>query len=224
CLVDLGCPAQKVQVQALGVDLDRIPFVEPANRVDHAPVVLMYAALREKKGHVYGLRAFRKVQDAYPGVQVRVIGDGPLRGEIEEEIQKLGIAESVSLLGMLPHAVCTEELKRATVLLYPSVTAADGDTEGGAPVSLIEAMASGLPVVSSQHADIPFVVPEGRCGLLAKERDVDGLAEALDAVLRSEDMRGKMAWAGRRHVEAHHALVTQVGRLEEVYDRLVIKG
>ena len=89
------------------------------------------------------------------------------------------------MLGLLPHPTALEELKRATILLYPSVTASDGDTEGGAPVALIEAMAMGVPIVSSLHADIPEVVIDKTCGLLFPERDIAGLATGLDTLLRS---------------------------------------
>lgn len=213
-LVDLGCPADKAVIQHLGVDLGQFPF----SPVRETPVVLTYGAFREKKGLIYALRAFARVRDAHPGVRLRMIGDGPLRGVLEAEIQALGIGEQVEMLGMLPHEAAIEELKRASVLLYPSVTASDGDTEGGAPVAIMEAMAVGTPVVSSRHADIPEVAP---CGLLFEERDVDGLTDGLDALLGSEAMRTERAKAGRAHVEAQHDLARQAQKLEGVYDRMM---
>ncbi len=217
-LVSIGCPYEKVQVHRLGVDLERIRKAPPEGRQE--AVVLMYANFREKKGHVYGLRACRRILGSYPGMKVRIIGDGELRAEVEREIQRLGLEERVELLGVLPHEKCLEELGRASVLLYPSVTAADGDTEGGAPVALIEAMASGLAIVSSLHADIPTVAPDSQCALLFPERDVDGLAEGLDALLRSSRLREEMGTAGRAHVEDAHDMRKQAGRLETVYDRV----
>ena len=218
-LVSIGCPAEKVHVHRLGVDLGKIGKAPPEARIE--AVVLMYANFREKKGHVYGLRACRKILVSHPGLKVRMIGDGLLRAEVEREIVRLGLGDRVTLLGMLPHAKCLEELARASVLLYPSVTAADGDTEGGAPVALIEAMASGLPIVSSHHADIPTVAPDGRCALLFSERDVDGLVEGLDTLLLSTQLREKMGRAGRAHVEEAHDMRKQGPRLEAVYDRVI---
>ncbi len=218
-LVDLGCRPDRVCIHRLGVDLDRFPYVPPEARAAEAPVVLACAAFREKKGIPYGLRAFHRIRDGHPTAQMRIIGDGPLRAEIEDEIRRLNLGDRVTLLGIRPRSVCLEELGRATLLLYPSVTASDGDTEGGAPVALIEAMASGLPVVSSLHADIPEVVPDGRCGLLVEERDVEGLAEGLDGLLKSPEMREAMGRAGRTHVEANHNLRVQGERLEAIYDR-----
>ncbi len=217
-LVSIGCPPEKVQLHRLGVDLGKVAQAPPEAR--EAAVVLMYANFREKKGHVYGLRACRKILGSHPGLKVRIIGDGELRSEVEKEIFRLGLGDRVALLGMLPHGACLEELARATVLLYPSVTAADGDTEGGAPVALIEAMASGVAIVSSLHADIPTVAPDRRCALLYPERDVDGLAEGLDALLQSSRLREEMGARGRAHVEDAHDMRKQGGRLETLYDRV----
>lgn len=217
----LGCPHEKIETQCLGVDLERITLRAGDDRSEAGPIVMTYASFREKKGLVYGLRAVHRVLDRYPGLRVRMVGDGPLRPEIETEIEALGMGDRVDLLGVQPHAVCLEELHRATVLLHPSVTAGDGDTEGGAPVALIEAMASGLPVVSSLHADIPTIVPHEKCGLLFRERDVEGLADGLDAILGSEELRAEMGRAGRAHVEANHDRRVLGGRLEGIYDRVV---
>lgn len=218
-LVSIGCPPDKVRVQRLGVDLEKIAQAPPEAREQAA--VLMYANFREKKGHIYGLRACRKILGSHPGLKVRIIGDGELRSEVEKEIFRLGLGDRVALLGMLPHGACLEELARATVLLYPSVTASDGDSEGGAPVALIEAMASGLPIVSSLHADIPTVAPDGRCALLFPERDADGLAEGLDALLASRRLRDDIGRAGREHAEDAHDMRKLGIRLEAVYDRVI---
>ena len=217
-LVTVGCAYEKVHVHRLGVDLEKIRHARPDGR--HEGVVLMYANFREKKGHVYGLRACRKIIGSHPGLKVRIIGDGELRTDVEREIWRLGLEDRVTLLGVLPHESCLEELARASVLLYPSVTAADGDTEGGAPVALIEAMASGLAIVSSLHADIPTVAPDRRCALLFPERNVDGLADGLDALLGSGRLREELGSAGRAHVEDAHDMRKQGGRLETLYDRV----
>lgn len=220
-LIALGCPARRVVVQHLGVDLDNLKASE--NSPNEYPVVLTYAVFREKKGLIYAIKAFAKIVDKYPQAQLRMIGDGPLRSECEAEIQYLGIEDRVTILGMLPHKQALEELGKASVLLYPSVTASDGDTEGGAPVALIEAMAMGVPVVSSMHADIPEVVPNQIAGLLFAERDVVGLSEGLDTLLSTPDLRRKMGTLGRAHVEIQHNLDIQAEKLECIYDRILGK-
>ncbi len=215
CLIALGCAANRVVVQHLGVDLEKIPF--GADCRGKPPVVLTYAVFREKKGLRYAIRAFAKIADKYPDAQLRMIGDGPLRSQLEAEIRNLRLGARVHMLGMLPHTAALKELRRAAVLLYPSVTATDGDTEGGAPIALIEAMAMGVPIVSSLHADIPEVVIDETCGLLFVERDVAGLAEGLEAALNAPERRH----AARAHVAARHNLKKQGRKLEAIYDRVV---
>jgi glycosyltransferase involved in cell wall biosynthesis len=214
----LGAPGDRVRVLALGVDLDAFPF-RTATPDPECPVVLMYAVFREKKGHLFGIRAFARIADVYPKARLRLLGDGPLRRDIEREVARLGLEGRVTVEGMVTREEGQQALTEATLLLYPSLTAEDGDTEGGAPVALLEALATGVPVVATRHADIPFVIPDG-CGLLADEKDVDGLAEALDALLGSPTLRAGFAEAGRRHVELQHDLARQVAALEHVYDTL----
>jgi colanic acid/amylovoran biosynthesis glycosyltransferase len=223
-LVDLGCPPEKVRVQRLGVDLAAIPCRPVREPVEGGQVVLMCGYFNEKKGFPYGVRAFGRVADRHPDARLRIIGDGPRRGEIEAAVHELNLADRVTFLGMLAAPDYLQHLLKAHVLLHPSITASDGDTEGGAPVTLLEALASGLPVVSSRHADIPAVAPDGQCALLAPERDVEGLAERLDALLSDPDLRGRMGEAGRRHIEAHHDAVRQGERLEEMYDEAALQG
>lgn len=220
-LVELGCPSDRICVHRLGVDLDRISFVPIEVRETEIPVILICAAFREKKGIPYGLRAFHRILDVHPKAVIRIIGDGPLRAQIEFEIRQLNLGNRVTLLGFQPRSVCKKEIGEATLLLYPSVTASNGDTEGGAPVVLIEAMASGLPVVSSLHADIPEVVLDRRCGLLVEERDIDGLAKGLDELLKSPKVREEMGRAGRFHVGSNHNLQVQGEKLELIYDKMI---
>jgi colanic acid/amylovoran biosynthesis glycosyltransferase len=220
-LVDLGCPAEKVRVQRLGVDLTAIPCRPVRDLVDGGQTVLMCGYFNEKKGFPYGVRAFGRVADRHPDARLRIIGDGPRRTEIEAAVRELNLADRVAFLGMLSSPEYLQHLLKAHVLLHPSITASDGDTEGGAPVTILEALASGLPVVSSRHADIPAVAPDGQCALLAPERDVEGLAERLDALLSDPTLRGRMGEAGRRHIEEHHDAVKQGERLEEIYDGVI---
>ena len=223
-LAEIGCPAEKVRVHKLGVDLSAIPFRPGRNLQEGAQVILMCGSFREKKGFSCGVRAFHRILDRHPSSRLHIIGDGPLKGEIEATVRELGLEDRTSFLGLLTHPEYLKHLLGCHVLLHPSLTASDGDTEGGAPVTIIEALASGAPVVSTLHADIPAVAPDGRCALLAPERDVEGLAERLDALLSDDALRQRLGEAGRRHVEEHHDAVKQGERLEAIYDEVVQGG
>jgi colanic acid/amylovoran biosynthesis glycosyltransferase len=222
CLVSIGCPEEKVRVQPLGIDLSTFPSREWTARGEQFSI-LMYASLREKKGHRYGIDAFHQIAHDHPESSMQIIGDGPLRQTLEQQIEALRLKERVSFLGNLPHEICKRHLQAASVLLYPSVTASDGDTEGGAPVGILEAMAVGLPVVSTRHADIPFVTGEGTAAHLSDERDVDGLAAGLRQVLNEDEKVKRMVDAGQRAAEETHSLAAQAQSLERHYDTVLEK-
>jgi colanic acid/amylovoran biosynthesis glycosyltransferase len=153
-----------------------------------------------------------------------LIGDGELRPRIEALVQELGIADEVLFLGAQPHVRFREELLRCHLFLSPSVTAADGDTEGGAPVGIIEARATGMPVVATTHADIPEVICHGKTGWLAPERDVAELTSHLAGLLSQPETWPAMGERGHRHIEAQYNLSVQAQRLESIYDELMGAG
>ena len=219
CLAELGCPKRKIQVQRLGIDLERFNYRPPSKR--ETTEVLMYASLREKKGHRFGIEAFARVLKTHDDLRLTIAGDGPLKSDLVQQVNQLGIRERVDFLGMVTHEEGRELLDRATVLVSPSLTASDGDTEGGAPVTLLEAMASGLPIVSTRHADIPYVLKGGEAGLLVEENDTDGLARGLSSLLDTSERREALAEAGRSAVVERHALATQAESLEAHYDSVI---
>lgn len=218
-LESIGCPPHKIHVQHLGVDLAGIPF-EP--RAPEASCrVLISASFREKKGIPQALQAYAKVNDAHPGkLSLTVIGDGPMRDQIHALARDLGLFDSIRWLGYQPHAIFLEEARRAHVFLHPSITASDGDTEGGAPVSILEAQATGLPIVATTHADIPEVTRPNSSELVP-ERDVDALAAALSRVALQPERWAAMGLAGRRHVETEYDATKQGLRLEGHYRSLI---
>lgn len=110
---------------------------------------------------------------------------------------------------------------QASHISFTSVTSKDGDTEGGAPVSLIEMSASGMPVVSTWHCDIPEVVEDGVTGLLVKERDVDGLVNALETLINNPDKWNNFGCSGRRRIEERHDIRNTVRKLEDIYKQAI---
>lgn len=201
-LIALGCPPEKAFVQHLGIDLAGLTFAP--RRPDDGPVrLLMAASFREKKGLRYGLLAFARVLARRPGAAtLTIIGDGPLRDELHQLAEATGVAAHIRWLGYQPHEVFLAEARQAHLFLAPSVVAEDGDTEGGAPVTLLEVQATGLPVLATWHADIPEVTRPGQSACLVPERDVEALADRLDWLLDHPGRWPEMGEAGRRHVEA----------------------
>lgn len=125
-------------------------------------------------------------------------------------------------LGYQPHEVFLREAAVSHLFLSPSVVAADGDTEGGAPVSIIEAQATGMPVLATTHADIPEVTRPGVSAFLVPERDVDALEERLAYMLDHPERWAEMGMAGRAHVQQEFDSLTQGKRLEGLYRKLLV--
>lgn len=221
-LVELGCPAEKLAVHPIVLDTGRYRFRERAPRPGGETLrVLFCASFREKKGLPDALRAFAQAREKHPELSLRIGGDGPGHTEAHALVDALGIGDRVKFLGFLPHERFLAELDAADIFLQPSRTAADGDDEGGAPTTLLEAQACGLPVLATRHADIPHVVSEGESALLAEEGDVDGLSERLRLLLTEPERWAAMGLAGRERIERFHDAEFWTARLEDRYRDLV---
>src|SRR5262249_22123819 len=149
----------------------------------------------------------------HPAARMTIVGEGPDEADARALIARLGGANAVEFVGSKPHAELIRLLAAVTVLIHPSVTAEDGDSEGGAPTILLEAQAIGTPIVTTKHADIPHVVPAAPGVWLCDEHDVDGLGDALCAALRERTP------SSASHVKTHHDIARTRVRLEEIYAR-----
>jgi colanic acid/amylovoran biosynthesis glycosyltransferase len=216
-LLALGCRPEKLAIQPIAIPVARYPFRERRRRPGQPVRLLFCASLREKKGLAFALEALARVRADHPDVTLRVAGDGPERAAILAQIDRLGLGDAVEMLGSIPHEQFVKELEGADLFVQPSVTARDGDTEGGAPTTLLEAQACGLPILSTLHADIPNVVGHGESGLLAPERDADALASNLELLLEEPERWPAMGRAGRMRTLLFHDTPRRIERLEDLY-------
>ncbi len=223
-LVGLGCPADKIIVQHLGVSVTDYPKrINNKKGTNSRIVILQAATFREKKGIEYSLRAIAQVAKEEPNIEYRLIGRGDsvdADRAIMTLIEKLGISRYVKLLGSATHRATIEQMLDADIFLQPSVTASNGDNEGGAPVSIIEASAVELPIVSTLHADIPEVVKNEETGFLVPERDSTALAEKLLELIHAPDKRQLFGRCGKRHILAEYNLPLQIKKLEDIYSNV----
>jgi colanic acid/amylovoran biosynthesis glycosyltransferase len=211
CLVELGCPEHKVKVQHLGVDVERFELKPRQWNAGEPLKILIAASFNEKKGIPYALEALGIVSKEIP-IELTIIGDARPDVASQQEKAKIcnllestGLKAHTRLLGYQPHTVMMREAYAHHIFLHPSVTAADGDTEGGAPVSIIEMLATGMPVVSTTHCDIPEVMGPELHHLLAPERNASELASRVNWLIESQGRWGEVANAGRQRVlEQYH--------------------
>jgi colanic acid/amylovoran biosynthesis glycosyltransferase len=224
-LVRLGCPRGKIRVHHLGIEVDNIAFV-PRRWTAGTPLrVLIAATFTEKKGIPDALEALGRI-GRETRIEITIVGgarpndvnDQRELGRIRAVIDRFGLGANVRFLGYQSHARLFEEAYDHHIFLSPSVTAADGDTEGGAPVTLIEMAATGMPIVSTNHCDIPNVITSHRSGLLANEHDVEQLAEHIKWLIRNPDAWAEMVTAARQHICIEFNAKTQGTRLASIYE------
>jgi colanic acid/amylovoran biosynthesis glycosyltransferase len=201
-LLALGADEKRVVVHHMGIDCERFVFRPRRPAKDGSVMMIAVARLVEKKGIEYAIRAFAQIADKHALVTFGIVGDGPLRARLEAVAADLGIAGRVNFLGWRTPEEVRELLANAHILIAPSVTSADGDMEG-IPVSIMEAMAQGMPVITTRHSGIPELVETGKSGLVVSERNTDELAQAVDHMISSPHKWEAMGSSGRKCVEGH---------------------
>jgi glycosyltransferase involved in cell wall biosynthesis len=208
-LIDLGAPRDVVYCNPCGVDCGLFKSASPSTS---EPVFLAVGRFVEKKAPQLTILAFAQVHRQRPLARLRMIGDGPLLDSCRDLARGLGVGEAVAFLETRPHAVIQEEMRKARAFVQHSVEAPSGDCEG-TPVAVLEAGASGLPVVATRHAGIPDVVIDGQTGLLVDERDVAGMAGAMLRVIDEPALAARLGAAGRERVSAHFSMDRSLERL-----------
>jgi glycosyltransferase involved in cell wall biosynthesis len=207
-----GFPEEKLHLHYTGVDCERF---RPAPIERDPKLVLFVGRLVEKKGCEYLLRAMALVQQQDAKARLDIIGDGPLRSDLEALAKALGIR--ARFRGMLDPEEVQSSMSCARVLCNPSVTAASGDIEGFGMV-FAEAQAVGTPVVSFAHAAIPEAVSHGVTGLLCPERSVEPLAEAILTFLNDDSFWFGASQYAANWVRDHFDIARQTRKLETIYD------
>lgn len=229
-VVSLGAAPEQVKIFHLGLELAKIVFIPRRPAEDGKIRILMSGRAYEKKGHIYGLRAFARLASKYPDLHLDMIIGGEsakairCATEMREFIRREHLANRITWSEMLPYDEYLRRLAGTHIFLQPSVMAADGDAEGGFPVTLVEMSAAGVPIVATRHCDIPEAVLHDRTGLLADECDVDGLTAHLERLIQNPDLWLAYGRAGREHVEKNYNIVNQIDMLEDHYRQLLKSG
>ena len=196
--------------------VDRLPVAEKIARGEPL-TFLQVSNFVEKKGHRFTVEAFARYLCERPKDRLVFAGDGPLRGRIEELCASIGILDRVAFSGRAERSEVTALMRSADVFVHHSVTGSDGDMEG-IPTVLMEAMSTGLPVVSTRHSGIPELVDHGRDGFLVGERDVEEYAGALLGLAASDPAMAKRA---RRKIEERFNIAVQNAELKKIYRRAI---
>jgi colanic acid/amylovoran biosynthesis glycosyltransferase len=226
-LMELGCPADKVRVHRIGVDLSQLPFKTRDFSGDLR--IAMVGRFVEKKGLPDGLRACARACSLGGNLSVTIVGD-PLDNDVagqrvKEELLALASSPELSgrvrLTGFLSLQETRSLLATQDVLLCPSRQAANGDAEGGSPVVLTEAMALGLLCIGTRHCDIPEVIKDAVTGYLCHEGDVAAMVDILCSLGSDPGKLKKLTYAGRKHIEENFSQQNQLNKVRTIYSSLL---
>ncbi|MGJ0479660.1 glycosyltransferase [Pantoea agglomerans] len=218
-LIEMGCPPEKIHVTRMGIEPEKFKF-QPRQAFQTPLRIVSVARLTEKKGLDVAVKASAILKQRGGQFQYTIIGNGDQDEMMRDFIAREGMEDCVSMPGFKPQEEIRRALSEADIFLLPSKTAADGDMEG-IPVALMEAMAAGLPVVSTFHSGIPELIENNVSGWLVEEDDPEALAETLLKLSQGEVDVAPVVAAARHKVETEFNQHIAYGELAQILERLV---
>lgn len=201
-LLGIGLDGAKISVIPCMPDVLEAPIVPPDGELIHC---LMLGSMVSKKAPILSLDAFRRAREACPRLRLDVVGDGPLCASVRQYVRAFDLGEVVTLHGYQPaRGPVVQALRsRAAMFIQHSMTDPDTGDEEGLPVTILEMMGAGIPVVSTKHAGIPEAVTDGCTGFLVDEGDTRAMADRILALARDASLRARMGEAGWRRAKDH---------------------
>lgn len=211
-LISLGAPSEKLFYNPYGVDLEKFSGANPGS----ADCIFIYVGrFTGKKAPFNTIRAFEKVVKKNSKARMVMIGGGELLEESRQLVTELGLNDSIDIKGVQSPEVIAAELKKARVFVQHSLRTSSGDSEG-TPNTILEASASGLPIVSTQHAGIKDAVKHGDTGFLVPEGDVDGMADYMIQLAGDPQLAGVMGSNSRKYIAENFNMNLRIEKLKEI--------
>ncbi|MDB6132889.1 MAG: glycosyl transferase [Verrucomicrobiales bacterium] len=220
-LLDLGCPEGKIRLNRTGIPMDSFPVAaDRAFPTDGRWHFVQACRLIEKKGLNLALTAFAAFCKTWPESTFTIAGEGPMREELGDLARSLGIGEKVIFTGFLDTPALCRLYHQSHAFLHPSQMPSDQNQEG-IPNSMLEAMATGLPVLATHHGGIPEAVTDHVTGLLVEERDSDRFLDNLQLLAREPALWEALSRNAARDVRGNFEHRAQIACLEGIYDELL---
>ncbi len=210
-----GNSASKVQRIYNGLDLSRLPYSNPNNR---SPRIVAIGRLIEKKGFSDLIAACTELKIRNIDFECHIIGGGPLQDMLNADIHRRGLQEKVRMLGPLPQREVIDSLQQAAVFAAPCVVGVDGNRDG-LPTVLLEAMALGVPCISTDVTGIPEAIKHDHTGLIVPQKNVVALTQGLEHLLSHPQERTRLAQQARRLIEHDFDIHQNTAVLRSVFDR-----
>jgi colanic acid/amylovoran biosynthesis glycosyltransferase len=209
-LVKLGANGNKIMVNSCGVEIDKFKAEIPKNV---PPIFISVARFTAKKGPNYTIKAFAKVVEKIPNAKLIMVGDGGLLEKAKELAGDLKIENRIEFLGKKSPAEIVALQNEARVFVQHSMIAESGDSEG-TPVAILEASASGLPIISTFHGGIKDAVIHEKTGYLVNEGDWETMANFMIELANDANKANEMGLAGRKHIEENYEMINQIQKLK----------
>jgi colanic acid/amylovoran biosynthesis glycosyltransferase len=222
-LIDLGCDPAKIRINRTGIPMDQFPFRDRPIPHDGSWHLVQACRLIEKKGLDLTLRSFADLHSRFPAAKLTIAGEGPLLESLRNQAAELNLADSVAFPGFLSVPDLAGLYASAHVFIHPSRLTEDQNQEG-IPNSMVEAMATGLPVVATLHGGIPEAVANGVTGLLTPENDWQALASSLERLTSRPEDWVAMSKAAAASARENFDSAVQVAKLEGFYEELLTKS
>lgn len=219
-LVALGCERSKIRINRTSIPMEGFPAIQRPSPANGAWQIIQASRFIEKKGLEVTVNAFATFSKKYPNARLVLAGEGPLEARLKDLAANLGVGHSVSFPGFFKQQALYAAYRDAHLFIHPSQTTPAGDTEG-IPNSMLEAMATGLPVVATNHGGIPEAVTSGEDGLLVPERDAVGLSEALLKIADDGTLYEKLSRGAAESVREKFEQGKSIAKLEGFYRELI---
>jgi colanic acid/amylovoran biosynthesis glycosyltransferase len=217
-LMNQGAPAEKIHVIRCGVDAGAFAS-RPAKSLNEPPRLGTLGRMVEKKGFDTLVQACGFLNTQGNRFHLEIAGDGPLQNDLQERVRSLDLTTMISFLGPLPHDRVPEWLQSLDLFVLPCKKDTRGDMDG-IPVVLMEAMLSGIPVISTRLSGIPELVEDENTGLLAQPDDPQELARAIVRLLTDESLRGKIQRNAVLKVQSQFDLLQNVEKLSNLFSKV----
>ena len=187
--------------------------------------LLQIASFSSKKGYYYSVEAFAKALESCPDLSLCLLGnerEKGLKDQIRKQVQEKKLNHKIKILDRMDYAQLYGFMKDFDVFIHPSNFTKNMDCEGGAPIILLDAQATGMPVISTRHCDIPEEVIDGKTGVLVEEKNIESLSQAIELFYNMDDLSFKtFSQNARSHVLDHYDIKKTSARVKAIYDEIL---
>ena len=219
-LLGLGCPREKLHLIHYGID----PLLfQPSAKIERRfGQFISCGRFVAKKSPFSTIRAFNLVQEKYPESRLTMIGGGELLDECKELCSKLGLIEKVEFAGILSQTEIIKHYQTAFAFLQHSIRTSNNDSEG-APLSIMEASAAGLPVVSTFHAGIPEIIADSVTGFLVNENDIEAMAQKMIRLLEDPKKARSIGKMGQDKIMKEFHRDGYICKLKDLIEKTIVQ-